>query len=190
MPFASFTWWRHQMETFSALLAIWARNSPVTGEFPAQRPVTRSFDVFFDLRLNERLSKQTWGWWFETPTRPSWRHGNHSSVVVPHRDLHTVSLCFVLLCLFYQLLINSCDLYIHILQLWFISIKASKAGFKGYKISINTIKYIQKCETCADFLGYIANQKLWVNFSVMVPIILKYIWHSTTDTIEREHVFV
>ena len=36
------------------------------GEFPAQRPVTRSFDVFFDLRLNKRLSKQPWGWWFET----------------------------------------------------------------------------------------------------------------------------
>ena len=44
-------WWRHQLETFSALLAICAGNSPVTGEFPAQRPVTRSFGVFFDLRL-------------------------------------------------------------------------------------------------------------------------------------------
>ena len=48
--------------------------SPVTGEFPAQRPVTRSFDVFFDLRLNKRLGKQSWGWWFETPSRPLWRH--------------------------------------------------------------------------------------------------------------------
>ena len=38
-------WWRHEMETFSALLALCAGNSPVTGEFPAQRPVTRSFDV-------------------------------------------------------------------------------------------------------------------------------------------------
>ena len=45
------------METFSALLAIDAGNSPVSGEFPAQRPVMRSFDVFFDLRLNKRLSK-------------------------------------------------------------------------------------------------------------------------------------
>ena len=52
------TWWRHQMETFSAILAICAGNSPVPDEFPAQRPVTRSFDVFFDLRLNKRLSKQ------------------------------------------------------------------------------------------------------------------------------------
>ena len=69
-------WWRHQMETFSALLAICAGNSPVPGEFPAQRPVTRSFDVFFDLRLNKRLSKQSWGWWFETPSCPLWRHSN------------------------------------------------------------------------------------------------------------------
>ena len=37
------------------------------GEFPAQRPVTRSFDVFFDLRLNKRLSKQAPGWWIEMP---------------------------------------------------------------------------------------------------------------------------
>ena len=43
------------METFSALLAICAGNSPVTGEFPTQRPVTGNFDVFFDLRLNKRL---------------------------------------------------------------------------------------------------------------------------------------
>ena len=69
-------WWRHQMETFSALLAICAGNSLVLGEFPSQRPVTRSFDVFFDLRLNKRLSKQSWGWWFETPSCSLWRHSN------------------------------------------------------------------------------------------------------------------
>ena len=39
------------METFSALLAICAGNSPIPGEFLAQRPVTRSFDVFFDLHV-------------------------------------------------------------------------------------------------------------------------------------------
>ena len=53
------------MEIFSALLALCAGNSPVAGEFPSQRPATRSFGVFFDLRLNKRLSKQSWGWWFE-----------------------------------------------------------------------------------------------------------------------------
>ena len=61
-----YPWWRHQMETFSALLALCAGNSPVTSEFPSQWPVMRSFDVFFDLHLNNRLSKQSWGWWFET----------------------------------------------------------------------------------------------------------------------------
>ena len=67
-------WLRHQMEAFSALLTICMGNSPVTGELPAQRPVTRSLDVFFDLRLNKRLSKQSWGWWFETLSRKLWRH--------------------------------------------------------------------------------------------------------------------
>ena len=50
--FRQTTWWRHKVETFSALLAICAGNLPVTDEFPTQRPVPRSFDVFFDLRLN------------------------------------------------------------------------------------------------------------------------------------------
>ena len=79
------TWWRHQVEIFSALLAICAGNSPVTGEFPTQRPVTRSFDVFFDLRPNKRLSKHWWGWWFETPSRSLWRHcnGTHCIILVP-----------------------------------------------------------------------------------------------------------
>ena len=49
------------METFSALLAICVGNSTVPGEFPTQRPVTQSFDVYFDLRPNKRLSKQSWG---------------------------------------------------------------------------------------------------------------------------------
>ena len=80
-------WWRHQMDTFSALLAICAGNSLVTGEFPAQRPLKRSFDVFFDLRLNGRLSKQSWGWWFETPLRPLWCHTN----VVTYCVLHAYS---------------------------------------------------------------------------------------------------
>ena len=66
--------WRHQMETFSALLAICAGNSPVPGEIPTQKPVTRSFDVFYYLHLNKRSRKQSWGWWFETLSRPLWCH--------------------------------------------------------------------------------------------------------------------
>ena len=53
-----------------------AGNSPVNGEFPSQRPVTRSFGVCFDLCPNKRLSKQSWGWWFETHSHPLWRHTN------------------------------------------------------------------------------------------------------------------
>ena len=80
------------METFSALLALSAGNSPVTGEFPAQRPVTRGFDVFFDLRLNKGLSKQSWDWWFETPSRSLWRQRNakkfNDTQTVPDFCLH------------------------------------------------------------------------------------------------------
>ena len=72
------TWWRHQMETFSALLALCGGNSPVTGGFPPQRPVTQSFDIFIDLRLKKWLSTQSRRWWFETPTCSLWRHCNAS----------------------------------------------------------------------------------------------------------------
>ena len=70
------------METFSALLAICAGNPSVPGEFPTQRPVTRSFDVYFDLSPNKRLSKHSWGWWFETLSGPLWRHSNDTSTHV------------------------------------------------------------------------------------------------------------
>ena len=67
-------WWRHQMETFFRVTGICAGNWPVTGEFPSQRPVTQSFDVFFYLRLNKRLSKQSISRWFETPSRSLWNY--------------------------------------------------------------------------------------------------------------------
>ena len=70
------SWWRHQMETFSAILALCAGNSSVSGEFPSHRTVTWSFVVFFDLSRNERLSKQSIRWWFETPSGSLWRHYN------------------------------------------------------------------------------------------------------------------
>ena len=57
---------------------LWG-NSPVIGEFSSQRPVTRSFYVFLDLRLNKRLSKQSWDWWFETPSGLLWRHCNEKN---------------------------------------------------------------------------------------------------------------
>ena len=59
------------------------------GEFPTQRPVTRSFDVFYDQRLNKRLSKQPWGWWFES----SWRqcYGYRSK---PRSPLTVTAMCW------------------------------------------------------------------------------------------------
>ena len=64
------------METVSALLSLCAGNSPVTGEFHSRRPVTRRFDVFFDVRPNKRLSKQSRRRWFDAPLCSLWRHCN------------------------------------------------------------------------------------------------------------------
>ena len=64
------------------------------GEFPTQRPVTRSFDVFFDLRLNKRLSKQPWGWWLQTQSWSLWRHCNVSekkTMFIGHYIFHFIS---------------------------------------------------------------------------------------------------
>ena len=69
-PGNAYTWWRHQMETFSALLAIFAGNSPVNSPHKGQWRGA----LMFSLSLNKRLGKQWWGWWFETPSRPLWRH--------------------------------------------------------------------------------------------------------------------
>ena len=69
-------WWRHEMEAFSALLALCEGKPPVTGVFPSQRLVTRGFDIFFDLCLNKRLSKRSRWRWLETPSGSLWRHCN------------------------------------------------------------------------------------------------------------------
>ena len=91
-------WWRHQMETFSALLALCAGDSPGSPvNLTSQRPVTLSFDVFFD----KLLSKQSWGWWSETPSRSLWRHC--SAMDSPHiRSItqkafpsHAMDMCYI-----------------------------------------------------------------------------------------------
>ena len=70
------TWWRHQIETFSTLLALCEGNPSVNDGFPSHIPMTWSFDVFFDLCLNKRLSKRSRRRWFETPSLWLWRHSN------------------------------------------------------------------------------------------------------------------
>ena len=73
-----FAWCVTKLNHFSVLLVLCAGNSPVTDEFPSQRPVTLSFDVFFDIDQNKRLSKRSWGLWFETPLCSLWRHCNET----------------------------------------------------------------------------------------------------------------
>ena len=71
--FLLLSWWRHQIETFSALLAFVRGIHRIHRWIPvSQRPVKRCFDVFFDLCM--KLSKQWWDWWFETPSCSLWRH--------------------------------------------------------------------------------------------------------------------
>ena len=69
--------WRHHMETFSALLALCVGNPAATGGFPSQRPVTQSFDVFFNLCMSKQLNKQLRHRWFETPSHSLWHHCNN-----------------------------------------------------------------------------------------------------------------
>ena len=159
------------METFSALLAICAGNSPVHGEVPAQRPVTRSFDVFFDLRSNkrlskqwrgwwferqlsplwrhrnERLSKQGWGWWFETPLRPSWRHCN---------DLF----CYVYFIFVMSTLLGECDPYssgsLQWRQMSFVRLKLPTTQlfvpqFANIKWNIKVLYYLPFLRSPVDF---------------------------------------
>ena len=83
------------------------------GEVPTQRPVTRSFDVFFDLHPNKRLSKQWWGWWFETQSCPLWRHRN--DYILPARVSYSeVSILFYILVVCFR-----------VLTVWFMELSSS-----------------------------------------------------------------
>ena len=79
--------WRHhhRMETFSVKLALWVWNSPVTSEFPSQRPCNEAgFGAFFDQHLSKRLCKLSGRGWFETPSRSSWSHCNAFVLLPEH----------------------------------------------------------------------------------------------------------
>ena len=93
-PLVLKTWWRHQMETFSASLALCEGNPPVIGGLSSQRPVTRSFDVVFDLCLNKRLKKQSRRRWSETPSRSLWRLRNDRWFFF-NIIWHTMKICFM-----------------------------------------------------------------------------------------------
>ena len=61
---------------------------------PSQRAVTRSFDVFVDMSLNNRLSKQSRRRWFETPLHSSWRPCN-VPLQRPEKSQRKHTHCFV-----------------------------------------------------------------------------------------------
>ena len=148
------------------------------GEFPTQRPVTRSFHVFFDLRLNKRLSKQSWGWWFETLSCPLWRHGNvhrFQSVlvkVVVCSDIWVIAV--KLWCVYlwsrsvdiHNLVLNLvwiCYIHFHEHFIWF---------FSGYLTCIFGLKiYFSAFVVCAAWwrerhgrlISYLWNTELWYN---------------------------
>ena len=82
---------RNDVIKFTLFPRYWPFVREFSGEFPSQRPVTRSFDVFFDLRLNEQLSEQSWGWWFETLSCPLWRHCN-ATMELPNSHFFSYSL--------------------------------------------------------------------------------------------------
>ena len=125
LSFLRDAWWRQQMETFSASLAICAGNSLVTGWFPSQRSVTRTSDVFFDLHLNKRLSKQSWGWWFETSWWPLWRHWN----VTSNRSLHFV--------IFWQ---STIDAKHNAINIYIAQYTYKKTTEMMYYVKLNTMK--------------------------------------------------
>ena len=87
------TWWRgdetlwcHQMFTFSVSVALCVGNSPVTGEFPSQRPVTWSFNVLLDPYLKKQFGKHLWHWWFVMPSLSLWHHCNYLHRIWNHNS--------------------------------------------------------------------------------------------------------
>ena len=146
------------METFSALLAICAGNSPASGEFPAQRPVTRSFDVLFDLCLKKRLRKQSWGWWFETLSRPLWRHCNDCDItwhfiifMTTWREREGVSTTR-----------GSCSIYILCSKTW-----SSLVGVKDCLMCVNPVNVRLHWSVPMSFFASVSLTKKWMKADVM-----------------------
>ena len=127
------------MEIFSALLALCLGNSPATGEFPSQRPVTQSLDVFFDLHLNRRLRKQTWDWWFETLSRPFWRHCNEQRLKL-RQGWEITPNTFTWMWFVLHILIP--------MQVWLISVISSPPGQNGPSQTIYFWKHFRELKIC------------------------------------------
>ena len=173
------TWWRNQMEAFSALLALCAGKSPMTGKFPAQRPVTRSFDVFFHLCLNKWLSKQTWDWWFVTQSRSLWSHCNDMSA--------EYVICYVSLCYDYN--ISSkwiCVIHFLISFRDALLTDAIQSIFSANEVTLNDMRKINGYRITK--IACIVYACLWMYFTYQIAKILgstSIRHHSFTFTSDR-----
>ena len=155
-PFCPYSSWRHQTETFLALLAIFAGNSPVPGEFPAQRQVTRSFNVFFDQRPNKQLSKQWWGWWFETPSSPLWRHWNVPNIFAElySRSVHNDNTI--------AFSVQNCLCCLYWYRWWFGAEKAPRHHLNQWWSSKKTRTCISRhCKYCDVYRDHISYFEKW-----------------------------
>ena len=96
------TWWRHQMETFSA---YWPVVQEITGHRWIPRTKASDADHWYFLRLNKQLSKQSRCRWFEMPSRSLWRHCNGNLTLIHIIHAHYLPLSFK-----WQTVLNICDI--------------------------------------------------------------------------------
>ena len=142
-----FAWWRHLMETFSALLALWAWNSLVTDEFPSQRPVTQNFDIFFDLSLNK-------GWVNNRDAGDLRRHWAHYDVTV-------IRLCFILLWSLMSLIIICLLIFFKIVSLF-------RCQWKYY-ISLDEIcSVLVQNKICSQGLNFWVQRCTLTDYDVLI----------------------
>ena len=135
-----FTWWRQQMEIFPASLAIF-----VIWQIPAQRLVTRSLGVFFDLRLNKRLNKQSQGWWFETLSCPLWRHCNVTLMFgVSQLSGYPSSMCYCLASDFRSFVTDNCVGRVQCNKKWNPDLTWNISVFLVVTV-INVVSYFRTC---------------------------------------------
>ena len=133
------------------------------GEFPTQKPVTRSFDVYFDLRPNKWLSKQSWGWWFETLSCSLWRHRNDRNAihVANTWNNYVVSSTnvneFQLLCW-----VSTYHLWSHTSKLWMIINDDKCVCVCIYSLYDIDNEYAEKCFICFRKRGMIVLWKLYI----------------------------
>ena len=177
---------------FRALLAFCAENSPVTVEFTAQRPVTRSFDVFFDvffdLGMYQQLSKQWRRQWFETPWRSLWRHCNDMDLIELdvilkyHQTFLAHFYCYT--ALWYAKPIGSPSRYGHVShQVESFSSRLSVYIFRnwhtGMESSVYRIGYLFSVSMLSIFSTFKLKSRLY--FQIIRVMILEYLVWSVSD---------